>query len=79
MALVENRPIVPARKSLLSRLANRDNGGGTKGPTFCPGPLTSSPPHGRRGARRGHPLLSRLVTQTGTKGPLRGARRILLL
>jgi hypothetical protein len=39
--LVENGQIVPARKRLLSRLGNRDNGSGTKGPTFCPGPFTS--------------------------------------
>jgi hypothetical protein len=40
LALVDNMPIVPAPERL-SRLANRDNEGGTKGPTFYPGPLTS--------------------------------------
>jgi hypothetical protein len=48
--LVENRPAVPARKRLLSRLANRDNRGGTKGGTFCSGQIIRrniySPPRG---------------------------------
>jgi hypothetical protein len=45
--LVENEPIIPVRKRLLSRLDNRDNESGTKDSIFYPGPVTSgtnSPP-----------------------------------
>ena len=40
-ALVETGPIVLGREALLSRLANRDSGGGTNGPTIRRGPITS--------------------------------------
>ena len=41
LALVGTGPIVPGREGHLSRLANRDRPGGTKGPTFSRGPVTS--------------------------------------
>jgi len=40
-SLVEKEPTVPAGEGLLSRLANRDQTSGTKGLTFCLGPLTT--------------------------------------
>jgi hypothetical protein len=82
MTLVENRAFVAGGKGLLSRAAIRDKEGAIKGPPFVAGrlpPATYSPPRGRRGARRGQPLLSWAVLRPATKGPLRGARRTLLL
>ena len=57
LSLVEDGPLVPARKGHLSRLENRDWTSGTKGPHISPGPVTSRdkwsstwPPWRARGA-----------------------------